>query len=384
MASSKSKSSTPAPATPVQKRIERVEVTADSADARNAIRRQSSGEDAAAERIQSIADLEPGDPELGDSADRDNFATGTYDRGGEATGTVETAAAAFEQMLADAAGDDSDADGLDFEDDADSDDENEDSENEDNDEDSENDDKDAPEGDYHVFSDEEMELPARVKVDGKWEYVPLKDVIAGYSGQAASTRRFQEAAEMRKEAIQVRTQSAEVAERLGAALTVVDQLVGQTLNDQQKQALRQLHDDATKHLETVRAREEYEILVEQNKLLREKMGWKSDTDAQRGKRELVAAAKELGFEESDLRKVYDHRLLVLLHEAHQYRQLRDKGRKARDEVRGKRRNSPGLRPGTRGARGNGNKRAQQAARSRLRQTGRIDDAASIILGMDID
>lgn len=393
MATSKSKSSTPAapaapaaPATPPKKRMEKVEVVGNADDAAALMKGQDSGEDAAAEQISAILASEGHTPLEGDNTLGDEW-TGRGDRSGDEWGmTVDGAAAELVRMLEGAAPDD--ADGSNFEDDADSDDadsENEDSEDPEDNEDAE-DSEDSENEDYYEFDEKELDLKVKLKnknAPGGYEYRTLREVLADGMRAADYSRKTQELAEQRKEVERIRAESAEAAERFAASLQVIDQFVG-TLSEPQKQGLRQLHEQARAHVEAVTAQAEYEKLVAENAKLKEALGWKTPDDVQKGKRELVAAAQEFGFEPDELKGVYDHRLLVLLHEAHQYRQLRDKGRKARDEVRGKRRNSPGLKPGTRGARGNSNKRAQAAARSRLRQTGRLDDAASIILGMDID
>lgn len=385
MATNKSKSSTPAapaapaaPGTPPKKRMEKVEVVGNADDAAALMKRQGSGEDAAAEQISAILASEGHTPLEGDNTLGDEW-TGRGDRSGDEWGmTVDGAAAELARMLEGAAPDDAD-----FDDDADSDDadsENEDSENEDAD-----DAEDAPK-EYHEFDEKELDLKVKLKnknAPNGYEFRTLREVLEDGMRAADYTRKTQELAEQRKEAERIRAESIEAAERFAASLQVIDQFVG-TLSEPQKQGLRQLHEQARAHVEAAMAQAEYEKLVAENAKLKEAMGWRTPDDVQKGKRELVAAAQEFGFEPDELKGVYDHRLLVLLHEAHQYRQLRDQGRRARDEVRGKRRNSPGLKPGTRGARNSGNKRAQAAARSRLKQTGRLDDAASIILGMDID
>lgn len=76
--------------------------------------------------------------------------------------------------------------------------------------------------------------------------------------------------------------------------------------------------------------------------------------------------------------VHDHRLLVMLNDAAAHRELQARKDQIEKEVRGRKRQSRTLQPGTSTRRRRVNPDAK-AARQQLKQTGSVDAAAAAIL-----
>lgn len=296
------------------------------------------------------------------------------------SGTVEDAAVAIESGLPDDVDafedDDDDADVEDFEDSEDEDFEDEDSEDEDSE-------IENPEQ-WHEFTEDELATPVKVKVDGEEIAVPLSEAIAGYQRQKATTKRFQEAAEMRREAEGLRSEVETLARQYSTAAETLNTVAANALNPEARAQLSQLAAQARADAAALEAQATQETLQRESAALREAMNWQDDNAAAAGKRELVQAAQAYGFEPQDLSGVMDHRALLILADAAKYRQMQAGANDAREVARTKRRQSPTLQPGTRtrrDSRKSAQRKALKASRAKLQETGRIDDAAAVLVSL---
>jgi len=208
------------------------------------------------------------------------------------------------------------------------------------------------------------------KVDGEEVTVPLSEAVSGYQRQEVFTRKTQELAEERQEIESVLEHSA-------ARLEILDGLFQQNLSPEQRQAIGQAYQRVKAEQAALHAYEAQQRLPEEAALLAEKLGWESEEDAKAAKTKLANAATEYGFDPSDLENVTDHRLMLLLHDAAQYREMQSRSEEAKDVARSKRRKSKTLNPGTTGSQKRRPAKLSEA-RKRLAQTGRVDDAAAAL------
>jgi hypothetical protein len=228
------------------------------------------------------------------------------------------------------------------------------------------------------FTEEELEAPVTVKVDGEEETVPLREALNGYQRQAAFTRKTQELAREREEVQQTRSEVEALTAQAQQRLELLDQVFGQALSPEQRAHIAQAYQRAQAERQALQAHGLQETLEKEHQALRDALGWESEEDVQAGKEALATAAvEEYGFDPSDLSNVHDHRLLVMLNDARQWREM-----KARmGDLRGKRRKgSPTLKPGA-ASESLDSKEARQArkAKKRLNRTGSVDAGAQYIL-----
>jgi hypothetical protein len=322
-------------------------------------------DDAAADALMDIVDFTPADPELGDSADRDNFGSSADAARARLreSGTLEDAEAALVAMLADKVeGEESSAEGED--------------EAGDSAPDSESD--EAP-STWHEFSADELALPVKVKVQGEDVMVPLSEALAGYQRQSDYSRKTSQLSEQRRTLESERQQAVQTAAQLATNLAVVERFIDNLPQDA-RAGLTQLRQQAVEYVQHTQEKALHSVLSEESAKLREAMGWEDDTSVQRGKSELVAAARRLyGFEPAHLDGVTDHRALLVLRDAMRYHALTNRTEQVKADIRGKRRLSPTLKPGTHNtSRGQRTDRAYRSDRRAVRQTGRMDDAAKAL------
>jgi hypothetical protein len=120
-------------------------------------------------------------------------------------------------------------------------------------------------------------------------------------------------------------------------------------------------------------------LAAQRDLLIQKIPEWQDPEVSRKERdELVSFAKELGYDDEEISSVYDHRVLLILRDAYQYR----KALKGAEKVKEKTAAAKVVQPGARQAQPSKTARKQTAqARQRLARSGNVTDAAAAIFGM---
>ena len=121
-----------------------------------------------------------------------------------------------------------------------------------------------------------------------------------------------------------------------------------------------------------------EKLARESELLLEALpAWKKPEVAARERVKLIQFAKTLGFDDNDIAQVADHRVLVLLNDAMRYRSLEQKRKAAKETIR---KTADNVKPGAATADAP-NKAKHDAARKRLKKSGAVHDAASLIFDM---
>lgn len=247
----------------------------------------------------------------------------------------------------------------------------------------------------------------RVKVDGQDMDVAEDELLRGYSRTADYTRKTQQLAEERRtfqgesDAVRVeRQQYATALQQLTDALAQMqpaepdwDKLRTENPNQyaatwaawqqhrQEQDALNAERDRALARVATDQQRALVEQLEgERAKLVDAIPAWKDAATATSEKTAIADYARQLGYSDDDLRQVYDHRLMVMLRKA----MLFDRGEQTRatarpivqQRIEAAKVPKPGPAASTK-------RKVTETARAnmRLAKTGRVEDAAGVILTM---
>lgn len=260
--------------------------------------------------------------------------------------------------------------------------------------DEEYDDEDLSEGpvDFAVLADElgisPDEVRLTVKVEGQEEEITLQDALNDYSGQAASTRRFQEAAEARKRAEEqleaARALEDQVVARYGERLQHLEQALEFQIEEpgddappqkwmeyqKQKSQLDKVRDAIEQHQQVAQQRRQQlmaeKVREEQGKLVEAIPSWANDTVREKEQAELISYAKSVGMTDQDLANLVDHRAILLLRKAQKYDALQQ----GKGKVREKAKKARTIKPGNpkRGRNRQSRNKAVAKARERLRST----------------
>lgn len=254
-------------------------------------------------------------------------------------------------------------------------------------------------GDDQVEAETEDTNLIPVKVDGKEEHWTLDQLKQSAAGQAAINKRFQEAAEMRK---QIEQQASALAQQQEQVLRLYQQAqngvqaptppsrelfdsdpIGymeeklkydeaKAQYDQQLYQVQQLQRQQSQ--QQAQAHQSY--LQEQAELLKQHIP--EIADPEKGaqlKNDLMQVGMDYGFTAEEMAGVSDARYVRALNDARKYRELvakrkqaQQKGEKARPVVKAGAKKSPDTQAATR-----------KKARTRLQKTGSIDDALGLIL-----
>ena len=266
--------------------------------------------------------------------------------------------------------------------------------------------EDEPEADGESDEGEEQEdsdTEALYKVvlpGGEEAEVTLEELTKGYSRQADYTRKTQETAAIRKEAVEKRDQYLHGLKELEAVVAAVrpeepDWQKLRAENPAEYAALREDFKQYEDRLAAVRRRVteiEQEQQAEANKaleqyaqaeyerLLQVYPEWKDPSVRENARKELWEFAQEAyGLSPEELSQVVDHRLIRVLRDAHKGRSVEAKVKELpRKPVAGAKKV---LKPGATNGRKGENKtsktaKQRQAAATRWRQTGRAQDALS--------
>lgn len=256
------------------------------------------------------------------------------------------------------------------------------------------------ESDETEESEEQEEQPTvyHVKVDGEEIEVTLDELQKGYSRTQDYTRKTQALAEQRKEAeaelSQVRQERAYYAQMLGALeqqLAQADQapdwdrLYQENPNEWVRQ--RELWRDKQDKLNAVKAEQERltvtakqeaekvrqeQLQLEAQKLVEAIPEWKDSKKAATERAKLMDAAKAVGYADSELEQIMDHRAVVLLRKAALYDELMGK----KSTIKPVPSKGPKTsKPGSAGSQPTKQSEAKQA-QSRLAKTGSMKDAAA--------
>lgn len=244
-----------------------------------------------------------------------------------------------------------------------------------------------------------------VKIDGKEEKVSLKEALAGYQRQQDYTRAKQALAE-EKRAVQSEVGKAKEKEQvydqlIPALVQRMQQYMPQppdpSLIDTNPSAyLRQkeyyeremgdLQAAAAEHQRRTAEQQEesakrLQAYVAENaaKLTELVPEWKDERVASRDKAKVRDYLKGIGFSDQEIAQAYDARLVAMAADAARYRELRNSKPKAAAPVTEKPINPTA--PSTAERKVNSKQKAYQAAKNRLRASGKVEDAASAILSL---
>ena len=242
----------------------------------------------------------------------------------------------------------------------------------------------------------------KVKVDGEEVEVTLEDLKRGYSGQKYVQKGMQEAAAARKQAEEV--YSALLAERQQMA-NLYQQLQSGNFAQPPSPPTKELFDqDPIGYMEQKMAYDEAKAKYDQqNAQMQQVLRQQSEAQARamqayvqqemqaltavmpefgdankatKIKENLVrGGAEHYGYTAEEIGNVMDHRAVMVLNDALKYRQLMNGKDKAAKKVAGAK---PVIKPGAKKV-GDGKQKVQQRRKAKLGQSGRIEDALSLIL-----
>jgi len=253
-------------------------------------------------------------------------------------------------------------------------------------------------------TDQEEEPKYVVKAAGEEKEVPLSELIKGYQLGADYTKKTTEVAEQRK-AVEAERQAIEEAkyarDSYAQRLQAIDQLLSQS--QPRAEDLQYLKENdpigyAVKVAELSEQKEQLAaVRAEQNRIANEQQSEQAAaiqnriaqeaaklaqvlpefSDKVKGenlRKEIRSYGKELGFTDEELGSVYDSRHVLTLHKAMMY----DKLQKAKPSVTKKVSQAPKmLQAGTGGNKVTESDVVRQQS-NRLRQSGKISDAASVL------
>ena len=236
--------------------------------------------------------------------------------------------------------------------------------------------------------EQEEEPKYVVKAAGEEKEVPLSELIKGYQLGADYTKKTTEVAEQRK-AVEAERQAIEEAKYARDSYAQRLQAIDQLLSSQQPRAedLQALKEndpigyavkvaelaEQKEQLAAVRA-EQARIAQEAAKLAQALPEFSDKVKGENLRKEIRNYGKELGFTDDELASVYDSRHVITLHKAMMY----DKLQKAKPAVTKKVNQAPKmLQAGTGGNKVTESDVVRQQS-NRLRQTGKIADAASVL------
>lgn len=243
-------------------------------------------------------------------------------------------------------------------------------------------------------ADEQPELYT-VKVAGEEVQVTLEEALKGYSREQDYTRKTQALAEQAKAE---KAQLAGARDEYLAGLQTVQKIIeasqprvdqslrfsnpaewsAQMLQHQQWAEQRRAVDAETERLNAERAREEAAerdalVKAESEKLFRAIPEWADAKVAAEETRKLREYGQTVGFSAEEIDDVVDHRAVSVLRDAMRYRELIAKTGQVRPAIEAKKVAKPGAASAP-------VSKAQELTRAkqRLRQSGRVDDAAAAI------
>ncbi len=253
--------------------------------------------------------------------------------------------------------------------------------------------------------EEPQEASFRVKVDGEEVEVTLADLKRSYAGQGYIQKRMQDVAAVRKQAEQTYHALTSERQKLIGVLQAYEQQMAQNFNVQPppeelmnsdpmaymqqerqyrqtmeakaalRQQLEQQQQAQAQHQQM--ATEAY--LREQREILAQRVPEFADPEKGKQLQERIArtAMEAYGFSPQELMQVYDARHVEVLNDAIKYRQLQQ-GRQtaARKTAQGQ---APVVRPGARRTEATSKVKAEKQVRSRMKQTGSVDDVAKFLI-----
>jgi hypothetical protein len=275
----------------------------------------------------------------------------------------------------------------------------------------ESEEEEEPEGEEESEEpDVEEEELYRVKVDGSEQEVTLDELLSGYSRQSDYTKKTQQIAQERQQMAQLQQQwqqemiaaQTERQQYIDALGQVVNQsMTGleeyanidwETLKEDDPIAYVTRRDEFRDAQERVRQMQEQQAYAVQQQeaemqnaiqyRAREEMGmlvekvpeWKDKETRQEMTKTLREYATGQGFSPEEISSLIDHRSLIVLMKAQKYDAMQNTDVKSK-----KLKNKPKVvRAGTERSRKSGDRAKRTAQMKRLQQSGRVDDATSLL------
>ena len=233
--------------------------------------------------------------------------------------------------------------------------------------------------------------------------VPLDELISGYQRGSSFTQKSQALADERRE---FEANAVAVQQERESYSTVLQQLQQQMEaaakpdldwdrlereNPVQWLKLKQLERDRQAQIQAVREEQSrmQQVLNQQQEqdlenrlntertLVLEKIPEWADSEVQANEqRQLLEYGKQLGFTDSELNEIYDHRALIALRDAWRYNQLAngEKVKSAKSKIKNAKSGGKQMSRQMRG-------RKQRDQRAKLKETGKVDDAAALLGAM---
>jgi len=267
----------------------------------------------------------------------------------------------------------------------------------------ESEDDSEEEDDYEDTDEAEAAAPDlyTVKVDGKEEQVSLDDLKRGYSGQKYVQKGMQEAAAMRKQAEDVYANLLNERQQISYLLQQAQSGLPQAPVAPSKE---QFNSDPIGYMEAKlqydEAKAEYDgqiaqlqqVVQQQSQaqqvatrayLEREMEALKTlvpefsepDTASQARDRLMTMGQEIYGYDANEIGAVMDHRAIRVLHDAIKYQELMSGKKQAVTKAKPKAKRT--VRAGAKKTRSNAD--AERQTRQKLKKSGSIDDALSLIL-----
>lgn len=241
---------------------------------------------------------------------------------------------------------------------------------------------------------DEVEPFYEVTVDGESHKLKLKDLIDGYrrghnyETKAEKLREEREAAQ--RELAAVTQKRTEYDQRLAALEVVLTQddpdlelLLEKDpgrylrIKAEREKALRKVQAErqkvAAEHQQHIAVEFKKHVEAEKQKMLSAIPEWRDDKRRGEEQPKITAFAKSVGFSDAELQGLTDHRAVVVLRDAWLYRQ--GKSLKEKQAVKAPKTVPPGKPP----TRAETTGREVEKKVNRLRQTGKIEDAVSVLL-----
>ena len=262
---------------------------------------------------------------------------------------------------------------------------------------------DDSEDEYEDAEEAETAAPDlyTVKVDGKEEQVSLDDLKRGYSGQKYVQKGMQEAASMRKQAEEVYAHLLNERQQIGQLLQYAQSGLPQAPTPPDKslrdidpigyssaredyEEAKQVYDAQIYQLQqAVQQQSQAQQYAQRVYLEREMETLKTlvpefsspDTAAQTRDRLVTMGQEIYGYDPGEIGAVMDHRAIRVLHDAIKYQELMSGKKQAQNNAKPKAKRT--VRAGAKKTRSNAD--AERQTRQKLKKSGSIDDALSLIL-----
>ena len=261
----------------------------------------------------------------------------------------------------------------------------------------------SEEDDYEDAEEAEESAPVlyTVKVDGKEEQVSLDDLKRGYSGQKYVQKGMQEAASLRKQAEEVYAHLLNERQQIGQILQYAQSSLPQAPSAPSKELFdsdpigymeaKMQYDEAktaydaqfAQLQQAVQQQSQAEQYAQRAYLQREMETLKTlvpefaepDTAAQARDRLVTMGQEIYGYDPNEIGAVMDHRAIRVLHDAIKYQELIAGKQKAVTKAKPKATRT--VKAGAKKTRSNAD--AERQTRQKLKKSGSIEDALSLIL-----